>query len=359
MKAIVNTSALRKEFERFSEIINHNTVLPILTCIKLSFDKGKVTIVATDLETTFITKTDCECKNPFTIVVDFTSIADICKKLNEPVTVEEIDKAILITGDNSKFRIPKGGKESEFPAIPDESFEFSVDIDADFFAALYNADSCKNTSDTMVTTNTACLDFKKDALSVVGTDGFVFYKRDLKVKSAKVSQSLVRGRFVKVVKGFDSGKLHIAEKFVKIETGDITVITRVQDNKYCQYEAILPKEINYNITANRVDFISAINKASTTADKATRTCALNFQEGRIKIRSQDIDFEKEGEADVSVIHTVDFDAIGVNSNQLLKILSMFDSEEVNIAAADPKKSIYLKQGDDDSVLCLLQPVALN
>lgn len=360
MKAVVNTTLLRKEFERVSEIVSHVTVLPILSCVKLAFEKGCVIITASDLETTIISKIEGECKSPFTIVVDFASLADILKKLpDQPITIEESEKAITIFADQSKFKLPKAAKESEFPVVPEESFEFSVDVDAAFFSSLYNADSCKNTNDMMTTTNTACIDFKKDKLSIVGTDAFLFYKNDLKIKTGKISQSLVRGKFVKVVKSFDGGKLSIGEKFVKVERGSIVIITRVQDNKYCQYESILPKEISYNISVNRVDLIAAINRVSTTADKATRTCALNFIEGKIKICSQDIDFEKEGESSVAAIHDVGFAAIGVNGNQLLKLLLLLDSEEVKISATDPKRSIYLKQSDTDDILCLLQPIALN
>lgn len=359
MKAIVNSTLFRKEFEKISGIISQNTVLPILSCVKLDFDKIGLTISATDLETTIISKIGCECKTPFVTVVDFDSIANIFKKLpDQPVMIEEKEKSILIEADNYKGKLPKGGGDKEFPNIPEESFSFSVEVNTDFFEALYNADSAKHTDDARVSLNTACLDFKKDILTVVGTDALVLYQKDLKIKSGKIWQSLVRGKFVKVVKGFEKGVLSAGEKFVKVQQGDTVVITRVQDNKYCQYDKIIPVNPVYNLKVNRIGLIAAINRISTTADKATKTLALNFSDSKIRLYSQDIDFAKEGETTIPAIHSVGIESIGVSGSQLSQILSYFDSADVDIAIPSATHTITLKQPYDDSVLCLLQPITL-
>lgn len=358
MKAIVNTSLLGDEFKKMSQIINKNTVLPILTCVKLSFHRDKLTIAATDLETTFVSTIECSCKDSFSAIVDFASMLDICKNLNEPVTFELSKNNILVHGDDSKFKLAKGGEEDEFPKIPDEEFLFTIPVDEDFFSAIYRANSCRNKNDDMTTTNTACMDFKKDVLSIVGTDALELYKKDLKIKTANPHQSLVREKFVQSIKEFSNGKLSIGEKFVKIENNGTQVITRVQDNKYCSYDVILPKDIIYNFKAVRIDLMYAIRKASIGASRASGACAINFKQDKITIVAQDVIWGKEGEADLKVIHTVNFPAIGVNGNQLLHILSLMDSDEVEMSITAPTKSIYLKPSDDNSVICLLQPLLL-
>lgn len=359
MKAIVNTNLLGKELKKMAHVISKNTVLPILSCIKLEFGKGKLTVTATDLETTLSSTINCECPKPFTIVVDFLSISDICNKLNEPVTIEAKENQILIYGDDSKYKIPIGGKESEFPNIPEESFLFTVDVESEFFTSLYSADSCKNPSDLMVRMNTACLDFKKDALTIVGTDALMMYKKTFSIKGAKEQQSLVGGKFVSIVTRLQDGKLSIGEKFIKLESGDTTAITRLQDGKFVDYTCVWPSPIEYNFKANRVDFITALNKASTTANSTTKACTINFNPDKIKITSQDIDLEKEGESNLRATHTVDIEAIGVNSKQLLHILSLLSSEDVDISITSPTRSIVLKPSDDESTMCLLQPIMIG
>ncbi len=51
MKFIVSSSALLKQLQQISGVINANTVLPILEDFLFEVEKGKLTVVATDLET--------------------------------------------------------------------------------------------------------------------------------------------------------------------------------------------------------------------------------------------------------------------------------------------------------------------
>jgi len=361
MKAIINPTLVGKELKKCSLVVNRNTIIPILECVKLHFSKNVLTITITDLETTMISKVTCECKDDFVIIVAHSSFLDVLSKENTPLSIELLKSGIQLKSDDAVYKLPIGGGVTEFPVVPDEEFDFSFAADVNFFAALYGADQCKNINDMLVTTNTACIDFKGDIISVVGTDAFVFYKKDFKIKTNKVKQSLVRSKFVHAVKDFEEAKISVSEKFVKADNGTISIITRAQDNKYCQYEIILKKDINYNVEFNRRDFIYALTKASITSSKATKMCAINFNgnPNLVKISSVDVDFEKEGEVSLRGIHEVSISAIGVNSAQLLKLLNLLESENVKLAIESETKSVYLKNDDCDDVLCLIQPLMLN
>ena len=51
MKFIVNSTALLKQLQQISGVINTNTVLPILEDFLFEVEVDKLTVVATDLET--------------------------------------------------------------------------------------------------------------------------------------------------------------------------------------------------------------------------------------------------------------------------------------------------------------------
>ena len=51
MKFIVSSSALLKQLQQISGVINSNTVLPILEDFLFEVDKNKLNVVATDLDT--------------------------------------------------------------------------------------------------------------------------------------------------------------------------------------------------------------------------------------------------------------------------------------------------------------------
>jgi DNA polymerase-3 subunit beta len=51
MKFIVSSSALLKQLQQISGVINSNTVLPILEDFLFEVEKNRLSVVATDLET--------------------------------------------------------------------------------------------------------------------------------------------------------------------------------------------------------------------------------------------------------------------------------------------------------------------
>ena len=60
MKFIVSSSALLKQLQQISGVINSNTVLPILEDFLFEIDKSRLTVVATDLETVMKVHMDIE-----------------------------------------------------------------------------------------------------------------------------------------------------------------------------------------------------------------------------------------------------------------------------------------------------------
>lgn len=360
MKAVVNTKALLKELKIVSQVISPSTVIPILTSVKMVFEKNKLTLIATDLETTIITSMECECPKPFTVIVEHKDISDVCDRLNEPISINSKENHVEILGDNYKSKLPLSGNDTDFPKIPEEEFLFSIDADEQFFSAMYCADSCRFKDDIRTNMNTGCLDFQKNGLVIVGTDASVLYKKEFKIKAGSQTRSQVRPRFVSSVKEMKTATVSVGEKFIKVEHESISIISRLQDSKYVDYGVVIPADtIDYNFKVDRVDFIIGIKKAAVTSNKKSNMCILNFMDGGIKITSQDIDFGKEGEYEMRVRHEVKIEAIGFNAKQMLDILEMFDGGEVKMSISSPAKSIYISQPDDETVLCLLQPLMLN
>jgi DNA polymerase III subunit beta len=358
MKALVSSTKMKEALAKLSPVISKVTVVPVISNVKLSFERDKLYLIGTDLETTLISKIECDCKDGFEVLMDFDDIQNILKNLPEqPITIKQEKKIVVIQSDAGVFKLTQGGDIATFPKIPSEDFLYSTEVDEHFFSALYSADSCKNKDSLMVTTNTACLDFRGDVLTIVGTDTFVMFKKDFKLKSQKM-QSLVHDKFVQTVKGFRSGTLSIGEKFVKVEQNGDTSITRVQDNKYCFYESIIPKEINYNIKVDRSDFMHTIKLVLATADRAVKKCVLSYEEGAGKLYTTDLATSKDGYCRFKMILEGDMGPISFNGGQMLHILGMLSSEEVDMSIRGPKASIYIKPSDDDTVFCLLQPIML-
>ena len=107
MKFIVSSSALLKQLQQISGVINANTVLPILEDFLFEIEKNKLTVVATDLETVMKVHMDIEAKDSGKVCIPAKILMDSLKNIAEQPLTFNIDKnfGIEITSDNGKYKV--------------------------------------------------------------------------------------------------------------------------------------------------------------------------------------------------------------------------------------------------------------
>src|SRR5438046_9843236 len=107
MKFIVSSSALLKQLQHISGVINANTVLPILEDFLFEVEKNKLTVVATDLETVMRVQLDIEAKDSGKVCIPAKILMDSLKNIPDQPLTFTIDKnfVIEITSDNGKYKV--------------------------------------------------------------------------------------------------------------------------------------------------------------------------------------------------------------------------------------------------------------
>lgn len=359
MKAVINSTELERELKLIAPVIKKNHVIPITSAVLMEFTKGNVKITGTDLETTAIFHLKCETNNTFDVVIGFEDLLKVCSRLSEPISIELKEKTIHISGDNSNFKFPRVGETEHFPQTTDDELSLSVEVDCDFFFALSNASTCKHKDALKVSMNMPCADFKKKkGITVVGTDANFLYLKDLPAQPTKDARIMIPDSFVQLTKSFQEATLWASEKWIKVESGNKIIYSRLGEATYVSYEMILPKDAVYNFRADKNALKKALQIVGVTASITTSMCTLIFKDGELLINSKDIDFEKEGNTKLtSVSHSVDFESICINGGFMLTLLNLIESNEIEMAFTEPSKTIYIKPVGDDTVTCLLQPLA--
>jgi len=119
MKFIVSSSALLKQLQQISGVINANTVLPILEDFLFEIEKNKLTVVATDLETVMKVHLDIEAKDSGKVCIPAKILMDSLKNIPEQPLTFNIDKnfGVEITSDNGKYKV-MGENPDNFPKEP-------------------------------------------------------------------------------------------------------------------------------------------------------------------------------------------------------------------------------------------------
>src|SRR5436189_5419221 len=133
MKFIVSSSALLKQLQQISGVVNANTVLPKLEDFLFEIEKNKLTVVATDLETVMKVHMDIEAKDSGKVCIPAKILMDSLKNISEQPLTFNIDKnfAVEITTDNAKYRV-MGENPDNFPKEPaaDDASSFAMSSSA-------------------------------------------------------------------------------------------------------------------------------------------------------------------------------------------------------------------------------------
>src|SRR6201990_849956 len=104
MKFIVSSSQLLKQLQHIAGVINSNTVLPILEDFLFEVEQGKLTVVATDLETVMRIQLAVEARKAGKVCVPARILMDSLKNIPDQPLTFTIDKnfSVELTSDNGK-----------------------------------------------------------------------------------------------------------------------------------------------------------------------------------------------------------------------------------------------------------------
>lgn len=359
MKAIVNPTTLSKELKKMSGIIKKNHVIPITSAVLFSFSNNSLTITGTDLETTYVIVLEVECKESFSFPIDYADISEIASSTFTPIVIELGEKEISIKSAKSKFKLARVGEAEHFPSIPGDVYDFSMEVEGDFFYHLSYANTCRFKGYMHPSLNMAAILISKTELDVVGCDSFMMYKKTFQQASKKDLTVMVCDSFVNTCKGFQGTEVFIGEKFIKAVHVNSTVISRLSENKYANIKGILPPSINYNMELPKDELKSSLSVISVAAHLTSKQFVINFKEGLIKLVSQDIDFDKEAETEIDTDHKVEIDSICLNSSQMMHLCSLVDTHEIEFAITTAQGNVYMKPKGDDSILMLIRPLMIQ
>ena len=181
MKFIVSSSALLKQLQQISGVINANTVLPILEDFLFEIEKNKLTVVATDLETVMKVHLDIEAKDSGKVCIPAKILMDSLKNLAEQPLTFNIDKnfAIELTSDNGKYKV-MGENPDNFPKEPvaDDANSFTMTSSA-LVTAINKSLFAVSNDDLRPAMTGVFFELDKKGLTCVATDAhrLVKYKR--------------------------------------------------------------------------------------------------------------------------------------------------------------------------------------
>ncbi|KGE14677.1 DNA polymerase III subunit beta [Sphingobacterium deserti] len=371
MRFIVSTSILLKQLQAISGASSSSTVLPILENFLFEIKDNLLTISATDLQTSMVTSLQIEAKEEGRVAMPSKILIETLKTLpDQPVafSVDTNTLAIEISAGDGKYKL-SGENADDFPKIPVVDNVSSVSLDASILSEAINKTIFAVSNDELRPAMSGVLvQLAEQGITFVSTDAhkLVRYRR-LDVSSEKPTSLILPKKALTLLKS----SLPSDETVVSIEYnntnaffqfGNIHLICRLIDERYPDYEAVIPQVNPNKLTVDRLLFLNTLRRVVIFANKTTHQVRLKISGSELHISAEDLDFANEAHERLSCQFEGQDMEIGFNAKFLVEMLNNLSSSEVVIEMSTPNRAgllIPAIKEDNEDILMLVMPVMLN
>lgn len=371
MKFIVNSAYLLKQLSNINGVITTNPVVPILENFLFELEKGSLTVTASDLQTSMITELQVESKEKGSIAVPARILLETLKNLPEqPVTfsIDESTYSVEIISDNGRYKL-SGENATDFPKVPSVSNDFSAEISSEVLSRAVNNTIFATSNDELRPAMTGVyVNLGDKNTTFVATDGhrLVRYRR-ADVKSDNGAAIIIPRKALNLLKATLPTEntpvnvdFNLSNAYFKF--GNIKMICRLIDERFPDYENVIPSGNNIKMTINRTEFLGALKRISIYANKTTHQVRLKITGSELQISAEDLDFSNEANERLSCEHEGEDIEIGFNAKFLVEMLTNLDSDQIRLTMSAPNKAGVILPAEKDKnedILMLVMPVMLN
>lgn len=373
MKFVISSSALLSLLSTTGKVISNKNTLPILDYFLMELKDGELKVTASDLETTLVGRMKVESVEKEGMIAAPTKLLlDSLKEFSEqPLTIEANESTweIRISWKSGSLTIP-GNSGVSYPALPELSEEKrTLQFDVDVLLNGINKTIFATADDELrPVMNGIFINMAPDGFTFVATDAHKLVKYTseaaqqidasfiLPKKPANLLRSILLKEDGPIEVDFDS-------KNVLFTLKNSTLICRLIEGNYPNYNAVIPTANPNKVTVDRVELLNGIRRVAVCSNQATNLIKLDIESNRVDLTAQDIDFSVSANEEVPCSYEGEPITIGFKSTYLVEVLSNIETSNVVIELADSTragvfKPLYEEKQPNDTLM-LIMPLSLG
>ena len=144
---------------------------------------------------------------------------------------------------------------------------------------------------------------------------------------------------------------------------NFTLICRLIDGKFPNYEAVIPKENPNILEIDRNQLLNSTKRASIFSSKTTNQVKFEIKGNLLQISAEDLDFNNKAEETLECNYNGEDIAIGFNSRFIIEMLNNLSSELVKVELSSPNRAGLISpinQNDENNqITMLVMPIMLS
>jgi DNA polymerase III subunit beta len=367
MQFEISRETLIKPLQLVTGVVERRQTLPVLSNVLLVLEGNQLSMTGTDLEVELIGRVQIENGSESgEVTVPARKLMDICKSLPDSASLkmELEDNKLVIRSGRSRFTLSTL-PPSDFPSAEEssEALEFSISqerlkemLDSTSFAMAQQ--------DVRYYLNGLLFEVSPNFLRVVATDGhrLAMDTEDMTTTAEKTMQVIVPRKGILELarllgEGEDNVDIVIGANHVRAKTANFTFTSKLVDGKFPDYDRVLPKGGDKKIVADRNELRQSLSRTAILSNEKFRGIRLTLLDDEIKILANNPE-QEEAEEIVAVEYKGDSLEIGFNVSYLVDVLTVLDTDTVQIIVSDPNSSALIQGADGSSALYVVMPMRL-
>ncbi len=371
MKFIVSTNDLLKQLDTVDGVIVSKPLIPILENFLFKIEGNELHIATTDLETFMTTSVQVESDGNILVAVPARVAMETLKALpTQPVTFSIDKKSNLVEINTGSGRYKITGQDGkEFPKLPDHEADNSISIPANvLLKALNKTVFATGTDELRLNLTGVYCEVTEKALSFVATDAnrLVKYTRN-DIKPGFTANFILPKKALNLLKNSlpnddTAVKMDLNKSYAFFSFGKVSLMCRLIDERYPDYNAVIPTENPNKLSLHRQDFMSSLKRTSIYSNKTTHQIRMKVAGSELNISAEDFDFANEANERLSCNYEGEDIEIGFNARYLGEMIAAIDTEDVKMEMSIPSRAGIIMPTSNDAgedLMMLIMPMMLN
>ena len=368
MKLILFKDNLKNGLSVAEKAVADSANLPILKNVLLRTIGNRIQLTTTNLEIAITKLISGKIIEEGALSVPFGTFYSIVNNTtHDRINLEKNETNFIVKTDNYEAKI-QGAAGDDFPIIPkmadmDHCMEISPVV---FQDALAQVISAAQISDIRPEISGVLFDFQMSLLKLVATDSFRLAEKTVpgnqfkhnfpegfrSIIPLKTAQELLR-----VVSRDAPLFIYADQNQMLFRSDDVEVISRLIDGTYPDYEQIIPKESETELTVDRAHLMSAVKLVSNFSGKTNDVrLAADAGQGTVSVYSVNQFLGENNYLIPAKIVGADFKDVPFNWRYLLDGLKAISEPEVVFRVNGNGKPALIRSAGNASYSYIVMPI---
>ncbi len=369
---LIKTSrdTLLKPLQMVTGIVERRHTLPILSNVLIQQDNERISFLATDLEVQIETATQNKIKieQAFSITVSAKKIQDILRALSSDieVTLAIQENRLQVRSGKSSFNLQTLAGDG-FPKISDETEpEAKITLQQkDLKNLLHHVSFAIAQQDIRYYLNGLLLLIEDNHLKGVATDGhrLAYYIVNLEESRTKKEVILPRKAVLELGKQLNDNDdpviIEIFQNKVRFSFSNITLISKVIDGKFPDYNRVIPTQNTKQFDLDRLIFLQALQRVSilSNLNEKFRGMRLIVSNSTLCIICKNNE-QEEAREEIEIQYDNEMIDISFNITYLLDLLNNISAETIRCHFGDASSSVLITIPNNENFKYIVMPMRI-